>query len=47
MGGSDGGVIIRNLKSALQVGCNRSGSVKLWYVLIATHVAVFVVGKAL
>lgn len=37
MGGSDGGIIIRNIKTALQVGCNRSGSVKLWHVLTLTH----------
>jgi len=44
MGGSDGGVIIRNLKAALSVGCNRSGSVKLWHAVLAFGVACFVAG---
>lgn len=35
--GAGGIIIIRNLKSALSVGCNAKGSVKLWQALIVTH----------
>jgi len=47
MGG--GGVIIilrKVVKDALTVGVSKSGSVKLWHVLIGTHVVAFLVGLA-
>ena len=48
MSGGNGGVIILKIvKDALSVSVNKSGSVKLWYVLVATHVAAFIAGKAL
>ncbi len=45
MGG--GGVIIilkRNIKTALQLGLNPSGSVKVWHALVASHALSFVGG---
>lgn len=42
--GAGGVIILKNVKAALSVGCNKSGSVKLWMVLVATHVAAFVGG---
>lgn len=37
-------IIIRNLRAALSVGCNRSGSVKLWHALVASHAAMLAAG---
>lgn len=42
--GAGGVIIIRNLKAALSVGCNKSGSVKLWHVLTATHLGMLIAG---
>lgn len=44
--GAGGVIVLKNLKSALTVGCNKSGSVKLWMVLLATHLAAFLFGLA-
>lgn len=38
-------IILRNIRSALSVGCNRSGSVKLWHALLATHALAWAIGK--
>jgi hypothetical protein len=46
-GGGAGPIILKIVKDSLSVGVNKSGSVKLWYVLAATHVVAFVLGKAL
>lgn len=43
-GGSGGPIILKVVRDALSVSVNKSGSVKLWYVLIATHIAVFLAG---
>jgi len=43
--GAGGIIIIRNLKSALSVGCNAKGSVKLWHVLMLTHAIAWAMGK--
>lgn len=37
MGGSDGGIIIRNLKTAATLSLNPSGSFKVWHLLAITH----------
>ncbi len=44
--GAGGTIILKNVKEALQVSCNKSGSVKLWYVLAVTHLAAFLAGLA-
>lgn len=35
--GAGGIIILKNLKSALQVGVTKSGRVKLWHGLVLTH----------
>ena len=45
MGGSDGGVIIRNLKTAAGLSLSKSGKVKVWHGLLLTHLLVFLSGK--
>lgn len=45
--GAGGIIVIRNLRAALSVGCNRSGSVKLWHMLLMTHAAMWALGKFL
>ena len=35
--GAGGTIILKNVASALQVGCNKTGSVKLWHLLLASH----------
>lgn len=45
--GAGGVIILKNVKSALNVGCNKSGSIKLWYVWLASLVAAFLAGLAL
>ena len=37
MGGSDGGIIIRNLKTAAQLSVSKSGRWKVWHLLTLTH----------
>lgn len=44
--GAGGTIILRNVKAALSVGCNRSGSVKIWHVLLGTHLVAFLAGLA-
>jgi len=43
-GGGAGPIILKLVRDALSVGMNKSGSVKLWHVFIATHVAAFIAG---
>jgi hypothetical protein len=45
--GAGGVIILKTIKSALQVGCNKSGSVKLWHALVLTHAVAFLAGLAL
>lgn len=44
MGGSDGGVIVRNLKTAMQLSLSRSGRVKVWHGLTLTHALALLAG---
>jgi hypothetical protein len=43
-GGSGGPIILKNIKAALSVSANPSGSVKLWHALLLTHVLAFLAG---
>jgi len=48
MSGGNGGVIIlKTLKTAAQLSVTANGKVKVWHVLVASHVAAFVLGLAL
>lgn len=46
-GGGGGIIIIKNLKAAAQLSVTPSGSVKVWHVFAASHVALFVLGLLL
>lgn len=43
-GGGAGPIILKLVRDALSVGITKSGSVKLWHVFVATHVAAFIAG---
>lgn len=47
MGGSDGGIIIRNLKTAAGLSLSKNGKVKVWHALVLTHALVWALGKFL
>lgn len=45
-GGSGGPIILKIVKDALKVGVTPSGKYKLWHVLLASHLAAFLIGLA-
>ncbi len=46
-GGSGGPIILKIVKDALSVSCNKSGSVKLWHAVLAFGAMCFLAGKFL
>ncbi len=46
-GGGGGVIILKMVKDSMQVGLNKSGSVKLWHVLALTHVLSAIAGAVL
>lgn len=44
-GGGGGVIILKTLKTAAQLGVTTNGKVKVWHVLIVSHLAAFLLGK--